>query len=132
MSIFKRLMSDSGVEKRYVRAGAEFGDAASYLYMGECLDFRIHLLVWEDWEEEYAKRGYRTMPLDDFVEFGGYGKSIDHLLGKEREDGEDPIFYAKMFQEAFPDEIPPAININSIQKPTSGTVYIPSIKSPYE
>ena len=131
MSIFKRLISDSGVEKRYLRAGAEFGDAVSYLYMGECLDFRIRLLVWEDWEEEYAKRGYRTMPLDDFVEFGGYGKSIDHLLGKEREDEEEPIFYAKIFQEVFPDGIPPIINLDSVEKTASGNLYSSSTK-PYE
>ena len=52
------FLSDKQIEKRYVRAGGVFGDAVSYLMLGECDDFEMRFATWARWEKEYSKRGY--------------------------------------------------------------------------
>ncbi len=69
MKILMKLLSDEGVKKRYKKAGAMFGDALSYIYMGECIGFEMLLDRLARWEEEYASRGYRTISLGAFVDF---------------------------------------------------------------
>jgi hypothetical protein len=107
-------MNDQNVEKKYVSAGAQFGDAVSYLYMGECIGFESMLNRWADWEQEYVERGYRTVALDDFIELGGYGKSIDHLLGQKLEENEEPIFHAQIYRDNYLGKVPPVINLNKM------------------
>ena len=46
------LLSDSFVKKRYVSAGSDFGDAASYSYMGESGNIKFLLNRWSRWEQE--------------------------------------------------------------------------------
>ena len=73
-SFFVSFLSDRTVEARYVRAGGRFGDAVSYVYMGECIGFKRMLHAWARWEKEYARRGYRTLSLDTFEEYGGVSR----------------------------------------------------------
>lgn len=37
--LIEKFLSDTQVERRYVGAGGIFGDAVSYIYMGECIGF---------------------------------------------------------------------------------------------
>lgn len=43
-------------------------------------------------EEAYAELGYRIIPLQDWVDYGGWGVSIDDLWLVKREEGERPEF----------------------------------------
>ena len=124
--MLERFMTVGQVEKRYVETGQIFGNAVSYIHMGECVGFARMLAKWEKWEAEYAKRGYRTLPVDDFVAYGGYGKPLKDI-GVKRADGEDPIFHAQIYREIYLGKIQPAVNFS---EPTTqmGTYFIPSTK----
>jgi hypothetical protein len=89
-------MSDKMVEKKYVNAGAQVGDAISYIHINECTGFDLMLNTLADWEQEYAGREYRTVPMDDFLLLGGYGRSIESSLGQKLEKNEEPIFHAQI------------------------------------
>jgi len=114
MGFLKWFMRDRTVEQKYVQAGAQFGDAVSYIYLGECIGFEGLLDAWGKWEQEYARRGYRTVPLDAFVGLGGYGQSIDHLLGQKRDAEEEPVFHAEIYREDYLGKISPAIDLNDL------------------
>lgn len=109
--MLERFMTDKQVEKRYTEAGRIFGDAVSYIYMGECVGFDGLLSKWAKWEVEYAKRGYRTLPVDDF-----YGMSLEDL-GVKRAKGEEPILHAEIYRVVYLGKIPPAINLQELMKP---------------
>src|SRR3990172_1916216 len=112
----KKLLPDFAVEYRYVQAGANFGDAVSYLYMGECTGFKELLNKWAGWEEEYARRGYKTLSLDKLTGLGGYGKSIDDVIGQKRDKGEKPLFHAQIYREKFLGKVSPAVNLEKLMK----------------
>jgi len=109
------------VVEHYVRSGAVFGEALSYLYMGECIGFHGMKERFAKLERLYAEYGYRTIPLEDFVEYGGYGKKIDHLLRVKRETGEEPIFHAVTFQERYEEGIMPTLDHPHEGAPTPRT-----------
>ena len=93
----KQFLSDSFVQKAYVSAGADLGDAISYgLDIFPCDGRAVSSLVnkLKKWETEYSKRGFRTIPISRFVDFGGYDISLDDVIGKKRESGENPILHA--------------------------------------
>jgi hypothetical protein len=98
------------VVEQYVRSGAVFGDALSYLYMGECIGFHSMKERWAKLERLYAELGYRTIPLEDFIEYGGYGKSIDHLVRVRRADGEEALFHAVTFHERYAQGVMPTLD----------------------
>lgn len=129
MRFFRRFKSDKSVQKTYTRAGLVFGDAVSYLYMGECVGFDFMHKRWQKWEEEYALRGYRTVSLDDFISAGGYGKNINHLLGQKREANEQPIYHATRFEEEYNPQ-PPVVTMDKLNKQNPNTVqyHLPSTK----
>ena len=128
MKLLRRLMSDARVEKKYVRAGAEFGDAVSYSYMGECVGFELMLDRLESWEREYSSRGFKTVSVDRFIELGGYGVNIDSFLGQKRTTEEKPIFYAQIYRQRHLGKISPAVNLTEIL--TEGKTQIGSYALP--
>lgn len=129
MILFRKLLTDNFVQKRYVNAGSNFGDAVSYSYMGECVDFEFLLNKWAEWEKEYSRRGYRTVSIDDFVQLGGYGESINHLLRKKREQDEEPVIHAEIYRQIYLGKIKPVINIEELTKEPQIREYIlPSTK----
>lgn len=125
-------MSDKKIKRKYAGSGAHFGEAVSYLYMGECVEFESKLNRWADWEQEYAKRGYRTIPLDNFIELGGYDKNIDPLFMIKLDKKEKPIFYAQIYREKYLGKIMPVINLEKIiadREIQTGTYILPSTKN---
>lgn len=121
--------SNSEIEKRYVKSGAIFGDVVSYLYMGECIGFEKLLDDWAKWENEYAKRGFRTVSLDRFIEFGGYGKPIDDIIGQKRYEREEPVFHAQIYRDNFLAKVAPVLNLEKLTKdrqPQFGRYILPS------
>lgn len=115
--------------QKYIKAGAEFGDAVSYLYIGECIGFEELLNAWAKKEKEYADKGFRTIPIDDFILYGGYGKEIKGI-NQLRKPKEEPIFHAEIYRERFLGKIPPAINMDEVFKGNIqyGTHIVPSTK----
>ena len=78
-----------------------FGDGLSYAYLGEpsvqahngkwlnleeCLDYLDQL------EEAYAALGYRVLSIDDWIDHGGYNRSIDAVWLVKRAEDEKPVF----------------------------------------
>src|SRR5579872_7424400 len=76
------------VIEHYLRAGARFGDALAKLYIGDCIPLDAVRRRFAQFERRYAALGYRTIKLDDFIEYGAYGKSISHLLRIKRDASE--------------------------------------------
>lgn len=130
--MLEKLLPDKLVEKFYVNAGKMFGEAVSYIYMGECVGFEYLLTKWEKWEAEYARRGYYTVPIDYFIECGSYGKPLSGLRVK-RSEGEKPIFHAKIYREVYFGKIPAVVNIAELTqsgaKPRLARYFLPSTKS---
>lgn len=121
---------DEEVVQRYIDAGAIFGDAVSYIYMGECVGFEDRLKDWEEAEQAYAALGYRTISLDDFVSFGGYGKELQGLT-VARDEGEAPIYHAVYYRVHFLGRCSPVINFDEMMKTGEaqvGTYAVPSTK----
>lgn len=115
--------------KKYIQAGAEFGDAVSYLYVGECIGFENLLNAWAKWEKKYAQAGFRTIPVDDFILYGGYGKEIKGIK-QLRKPNEEPVFHSEIYRERFLGKVTPAIDFDEISKGNAqyGTQIVPSTK----
>lgn len=101
--LWLKKLSDNQVEEYYIKSGATFGDAVSYLYMGECVGFGEMLSNWENWELEYSRRGYRALPIDFFIKYGGYGLPLNGL-GVKRYSNEKIVLHADIFRKNFFDE----------------------------
>lgn len=123
-------MPDKLIKDRYVEHGKDFGDAVSYIYMGECIGFEGYLNTWAKYESEYANRGYRTISLDDFISAGGYGKSISHLVGVKRNEDEKPVLHAEIYREKYLGKVHPEIDLNKVMEGEiqHGTYVLPSTK----
>ncbi|MDP3963343.1 MAG: hypothetical protein Q8Q39_02495 [bacterium] len=130
--LFTKILSDATIQKRYVRVGGAFGGAVSYSYMGECVGFKRMLNRWARWEAEYIRRGYRAISLDDFIDYGGYGKELGELAGARRSKGEEPVLHAEIYRREFLGKIEPTIDLANLMqpdaKPQSGTYVLPSTK----
>lgn len=94
-----KILPTSLVVKMYVESGTDFGDAVSYLYMGECIGFKGLFNKWAFWEREYARRGYATIDLDSFVDAGGWGKELPSL--RVLRDGKEAVLHAEIYRERF-------------------------------
>lgn len=103
------------LEKKYIRAGGTFGYIVSQIHiLGECVNFEDFLKKWEILEERYAKKGYRTISLDRFIEHGGWNRPIDEIIGKKRDSGEEAILHAKIYREKYLGKLKPVINIEKM------------------
>jgi len=104
LSFLKNLLrpSDEKLQKQYVEAGAQYGDAVSYSMMGSVVGIREMRLKYERLEKEYADRGFRTVSLRRFINYGGYGVPIDDVLGIKREPDEEPVYHADLSKKVDP------------------------------
>ncbi|MBI4151646.1 hypothetical protein HY496_01635 [Candidatus Woesearchaeota archaeon] len=130
MKFIRALFSDSTVEKKYVHAGAIFGGAVSYLYLGERTGFKSLLNKWAKWEEEYASRGFRTVSLDRFIDFGGWGVPIDDVIGQRRANGEEAIFHAQIYRTEFLGKVAPAIDLEKMMRDGEPQIVVGTYRLP--
>ncbi len=114
-SFYIRQLSDKKVEKYYVEAGAVFGYAVSYLYMGECFGFKRLFRKWADWEAEYARRGYQTLSIDAFIQHGGYGEPLERLGIKQPLD-KPVILHSKIYEEKYLSKVSSAVNLQKLMQ----------------
>lgn len=119
MKFVKRLwakcLSYKKLCQKYLQAGGQFGEAVSYLYMGECVGFEQLLDEWSFWEQEYLRRGFASLSLDDFIRYGGYGENMSVKLGHK--NPENPISHAEIYRRKYLGKIQPLIDpmANKIQ-----------------
>ncbi len=106
---FTRLVSDAFVQDHYHFYGAMFGDAVSYLPLGECVDFQERFEAWTFWEDAYSKRGFRTISIDNFVKIGGWGDDATPLLGQRRDPEESVVLHSERYRERYLGKMPPGI-----------------------
>ena len=128
--LWVKRLSDKEVQDNYVQAGVDFGDAVSYIYMGECLGFEKMLFDWAKWELEYSMRGYKTISLDDFIEYGGYGKPLNGL-GIKRKPEEKVILHAEIYTKKYSNNGKPVLDLKKIietGEAQSGMYILPSTK----
>ncbi|RJQ22264.1 hypothetical protein C4580_00975 [Candidatus Woesearchaeota archaeon] len=97
MEFLKRLHFTSTVQEKYLQAGEQVSDALSYMYAGDVVGFDQMVEEWKSWEKEYARRGYRTISLDKFNAALGSREALSGLIGKTRDEGEQPILHAERF-----------------------------------
>lgn len=95
------MPSDKKIEKKYLSIGESFGEMVSYLNAGKPCFFEETFEILKDLEKEYSDRGYRTISIDDFIDYGGYGKPISHLVGIKRDIDETPVLHTKLYEEMF-------------------------------
>ena len=89
--------------EQYVGTGSDVGDDLSYMGMlgpfgadDEAVAFRDSLKYLVDLEAEYARRGYEPFPLDEFIEYGGYG--VAPPIGmRKRASGQEAVLHAADF-----------------------------------
>jgi hypothetical protein len=116
------------LEEQYLKIGRTVGFKLSFIYMGEDVKLKDNVEEWSKLEKSYAKQGFRTISIDKFIEFGGYGKSINDFIGVKRDEGEEPIFHANIIKENYLGKIQtnPAIKdaFNGIQ--SIGSYQLPS------
>ena len=103
-----RLMPWKTLVRRYIRAGAVFGDSLSYIYMGECIGFRRRLRRYKKYEAEIIRRGYIPYALGDFVGLGGRGIALPHELRKAGVMDE-VVAYAAEWEKENPKPVPAII-----------------------
>jgi hypothetical protein len=96
----------------YADTGIEFGEMVNRPNTGKYLDFETVLKRLEIWETQYARRGFRTISIDDFERAEGQGEDISGLLGVQREDGEDAVLHVKLYREHFLGKVDPVIEIS--------------------
>lgn len=93
-------MSDDAVERRYVEAGKDFGGAVSHRFLAEGIYFRYLFDRWATWEQKYSKRGYVTIPIDEFVSAGRY--EIEPVgLGQKRATDQPLILFASIYFKEY-------------------------------
>jgi len=118
------------VSMLYLHNGARFGDAVSYLFIGECSGLDTLLNRWDKWEQEYIRRGFRPISLDELIDIGGYGMSSDGLLNQKLDVGEEPISHALIYRNEYLGKVKPTLNMSKIMagEIQNGTYVLPSTK----
>ena len=117
--VVRRWYSDAAVIRKYSASGRVFGYAVSFVSpMGECVGFEELLNEWDFWERHLLLRGYRSLPIDDFVQYGGYGIALPPI---EKSSPESPcLSHAEIYRQMFLGKIGPAMDFGQMEE---GQVY---------
>ena len=71
------------------------------------------------------------LSIDDFIDFGGYGKPIDNLLEQRLGANEKVILHAEIYRMYFLGKTSPALDLGKMMQdgePQSGTYSLPSTR----
>lgn len=125
----KRRRHDKVVND-YRQFATALGDGLSYAYLG---DPQIrHGKKWygvkdgsafhklDELEEAYASLGYRIIPLENWIDYGGWGVAIDDLWLVKREPDERPVFTKSREKPELPEESPIVSMVMETGKPVEG------------
>src|SRR3989344_6391729 len=98
IKFFVKFMTEKQVEQAYFAFGAGMAlvmQPAQKLPLPYSLE-KIHE-HWEIAEEEYARRGYRTLNLDALAQYGLSEPSLRNRVMKKRQEHEQPVYHARIF-----------------------------------
>jgi hypothetical protein len=73
------------VISQYVSAGLHWGDATSYGFLGETVNYDSLTKRLQYWEARYVNLGYIPVRPQRWVESGGYGLEYESQLKKRKE-----------------------------------------------
>lgn len=99
-----RLLPNWLVQVSYKDAAMDFGNASFEEPYGRNVDFTKDLRSWEWWEAEYARRGFRTIPLFDLEDYVSGATNKLAGLGIPRENDEAPVLHAKLYIGYYGDQ----------------------------
>lgn len=98
----RRQRREEKARARYREFATALGDSLSYLHMGDAhflFEGKMYSVrdtetyhYLNELEEAYASLGYRIVPLDVWVDHGGWGVSLDGYWRVPREEDERPQF----------------------------------------
>jgi hypothetical protein len=91
------VMSDAMVKREYVLTGWDFATAVSQVTVAEPRNKDTLLMAWEIAEKRYSDRGFRTIPLDDFVRYATLGVPL-RGVGAVRDLNEIVILHAPYYR----------------------------------
>ena len=116
-SLFRRnRKSPSEITNRYWYIATQVGGALATMGRerevtvahGWCFDVEDpELYHWlDEIEVLYAALGYRIIPLQDWIDYAGWGVSLDHLWKVKRDDMERPRFTKHTKRDELPKRNP--------------------------
>lgn len=120
-NLFKlRRKSPRDITNRYWYVGSQIGGVLATMgrerhvtvARGWCFDVDDpELYHWlDELEVLYAELGYRIISLQDWIDYAGWGVSLDHLWKVKRAEGERPCFTQHTTRPEIPRKHPLAEN----------------------
>ncbi len=98
-----RQLTESEVVTAYIAAGACYGDACTYPGgMAPSIGKFSAREAWGVMEKEYAALGYRTIPIKDLIDLGGYGQPVTKLVRISRDIGEEALLWEPSIEGPVP------------------------------
>jgi len=89
--------TDAFITRAYVLAGWEFAECISETLVTPRRDLDEVLRSYEEVEQLYADRGFRTLPIDDFVRHASWGEPL-RGVGLKRPKGEGAVLHARAYR----------------------------------
>lgn len=72
------------VIKKYIQAGAEYGEALSYSHMGKCVGFDLLRFEFSKWERKIKDIGYKPYTMNQFVAYGAFGQNLPEIKKRRK------------------------------------------------
>lgn len=69
---------------------------------------------WDIWEAEYLKRGFRSLPIDEFISAGGYSREIDDQIMLRRKPEERAVSHAQIYKERYLGKVERFIHLEKV------------------
>lgn len=85
VKLISKILPLGLLEKMYLETGKCIGEISSYAgIVGEPIGYKRMEKRFKEVEQEYARRGFKPIPQDDFFNCGGYGIPIPPELIRQR------------------------------------------------
>lgn len=91
------VRSTQTIVRAYVLASCEFADRVLNADLYPKAQVETALYAWELAEREYAERGFRTLPLPDFIDHVAWAVPLPGV-GVRREEGEPLVLHAHYYR----------------------------------
>jgi hypothetical protein len=89
--------SGGTLTRQYVRSACHFAELISEVILTSHVDTMAALLAWESAEEDYVDRGFRSIPLSEFIDHVSWATALRNV-GVKRSKGEGPMLHARYYR----------------------------------
>ena len=99
-NILIKLLPFKIIEYYYLKCGKKFADlhVLRRFSLTKKDEYKRAFADWTFWKYEYARRGYRTLSIEDFIEMGGLSGHIhEEDVRVKREKDEEPSLHQDIF-----------------------------------